>query len=293
MAGELILVATPIGNLGDLSARAEEVLRSVDAIACEDTRHTMKLLSAKGITGKRLLAVHDHNEGVAAPGIVALVERGERIALVTDAGTPAISDPGEKVVAAVIEAGLTVSAVPGPAAFVMALAISGLPTARFVFEGFLPPKGGARLTAIQAVASEPRTIVLYEAPHRIRDLLDGLVAACGPHRRVAVARELTKRFEQVVRGPVGEVAANLAEPQGEFVVVIEGRPPVAAGDPIEQRPQEITDEVARLRAAGLSLKDAAGIVAEQVGASRKHVYDLVVDTERLSRLMSGQNITEP
>ncbi len=293
MAGELILVATPIGNLGDLSARAEEVLRSVDAIACEDTRHTMKLLSAKGITGKRLLAVHDHNEGVAAPGIVALVERGERIALVTDAGTPAISDPGEKVVAAVIEAGLTVSAVPGPAAFVMALAISGLPTARFVFEGFLPPKGGARLTAIQAVASEPRTIVLYEAPHRIRDLLHGLVAACGPHRRVAVARELTKRFEQVVRGPVGEVAANLAEPQGEFVVVIEGRPPVAAGDPIEQRPQEITDEVARLRAAGLSLKDAAGIVAEQVGASRKHVYDLVVDTERLSRLMSGQNITEP
>jgi 16S rRNA (cytidine1402-2'-O)-methyltransferase len=291
VAGELILVATPIGNLGDLSARAEEVLRSVDAIACEDTRHTMKLLSAKGITGKRLLAVHDHNEGVAARGIVALVERGERIALVTDAGTPAISDPGEKVVAAVIEAGLAVSAVPGPAAFVMALAISGLPTARFVFEGFLPPKGGARRAAILAVASEPRTIVLYEAPHRIRDLLDGLVAACGPHRRVAVARELTKRFEQVVRGPVGEVAAALAEPQGEFVVVIEGRPAVEADDPIEQRPQEITDEVARLRAAGMSLKDAAGIVAEQVGASRKHVYDLVVGTT--NNPMSGQKITEP
>ncbi len=293
MAGELILVATPIGNLGDLSTRAEEVLRSVDAIACEDTRHTMKLLSAKGITGKRLLAVHDHNETVAAPGIVALVERGERIALVTDAGTPAISDPGEKVVAAVIAAGLPVSAVPGPAAFVMALAISGLSTTRFVFDGFLPPKGGARRAALQAVAAEQRTVVLYEAPHRIRDLLAGLAEACGPDRKVAVARELTKRFEEVVRGPVGQVALDLSEPQGEYVVVIEGRPAVAAGDPLEERPQEVTDEVARLRSTGLSLKDAAGIVAEQLGASRKHVYDLVVETERRNRLMSGQKITEP
>ncbi len=276
MAGELILISTPIGNLGDFSTRAEEVLRSVDAIACEDTRHTMKLLSAKGITGKRLLAVHDHNEGVAAPGIVALIERGERIALVTDAGTPAISDPGEKVVAAVIAAGLTVSAVPGPSAFVMALSISGLSTSKFVFEGFIPPKGSSRRNAIAAIASEPRTVVLYEAPHRVLNLLDALIEACGPERRVVLARELTKRFEQVVRGSLEEVRQNVGDPLGEYVVVLEGAPIAPQGDPLLDEPDVLLSKVRQLRADGLSLKAAAATVAEQHGLGTKQVYDLVV-----------------
>ena len=290
MAGELILVSTPIGNLGDFSTRAEEVLRSANAIACEDTRHTMKLLSAKGITGKRLLAVHDHNESVAAPGIVALIERGERIALVTDAGTPAISDPGEKVVAAVIAAGFTVSAIPGPTAFVMALSISGLSTNKFVFEGFLPPKGSSRRTAISALANEPRTVILYEAPHRMATLLDALLEACGPERRVVLARELTKRFEQVLRGTLEEVRQNLGDPLGEYVVVLEGAPSAPQGNPLLDEPDVLRSRVSQLRSEGLSLKAAAAAVAHQHGLGTKQVYDLVVSHR--DQPMSGQNITE-
>jgi 16S rRNA (cytidine1402-2'-O)-methyltransferase len=273
--GELILVATPIGNLGDLSARAEETLRTVDAIACEDTRHTLKLLSAKGIHGKRLLAVHEHNEANAAAGIVALVQRGERVALVTDAGTPGISDPGERVVAAVAAAGLLISAVPGPSAVVMALSLSGLPTERFVFEGFLPTKASARRTVLEELSTERRTVVLYEAPHRLTALLTQISETFGPTRKVAVCKELTKRFESVTRGTVEHVILNLPEPQGEYVLVIEG---AAAPEPasIEGREHSIKAEVAALRGEGMSLKDASVVIGEKFGVSRKRIYDIVV-----------------
>ena len=187
--GELILVATPIGNLGDLSPRAVEALQTADAIACEDTRHTRKLLSAHSITGKRLLAVHEHNEEAAADGIVSLLMRGETVALVTDAGTPGISDPGTRVVQAAVKAGLAVSCVPGPAAFVCALVVSGLPTERFVFDGFLPKKGTERRARIAALATETRTAILYESPHRIVDPLAELALELGARRQVSVSRE--------------------------------------------------------------------------------------------------------
>jgi 16S rRNA (cytidine1402-2'-O)-methyltransferase len=273
MSGELILVATPIGNLGDLSARAEEALRSADAIACEDTRHTLKLLSAKAIHGKRLLAVHEHNEMHAAAGIVALIERGERIALVTDAGTPGISDPGERVVAAVAEAGLLISAVPGPSAVVMAVSLSGLPTERFVFDGFLPTKASSRRAALEELATQWRTIVLYEAPHRLLTLLDELAEHCGAQRRIAVCKELTKKFEYVTRGTIDEVRAALAEPQGEYVVVIEGAQLTTVQLPDDET---VRLAVAQHRSDGASLKEASAEVAATFGLSRKAVYDLVI-----------------
>jgi 16S rRNA (cytidine1402-2'-O)-methyltransferase len=273
MSGELILVATPIGNLGDLSARAEEALRTADAIACEDTRHTLKLLSAKSIHGKRLLAVHEHNEMHAAAGIVALVERGERVALVTDAGTPGISDPGERVVAAVAAAGLAISAVPGPSAVVMALSLSGLPTERFLFEGFLPAKASSRQSVLHELAQQRRTVVLYEAPHRLLDLLVELADAFGPDRRVAVCKELTKRFERVIRGTVAEVQVAITEAQGEYVIVIEGASAKELAPPDDET---IRSAIAQHRADGASLKEASAEVAATFGMSRKAVYDLTI-----------------
>jgi 16S rRNA (cytidine1402-2'-O)-methyltransferase len=271
MPGELILVATPIGNLGDLSQRAEEVLREADAIACEDTRHTMKLLSAKGITGKRLLAVHEHNEHNAAAGIVALIERGERIALVTDAGTPGISDPGEVVVKAVIEAGWPVTGIPGPVAAILALTLSGLPADKFVFEGFLPIKAGNRRDRLAVLSADQRTFILYEAPHRMLDLLVDLVAVCGDERRLAVCRELTKRFEEIWRGTTGNALTAITEPKGEYVVVVAG---AAAKAVVERDDESIRNAVNALRGDGLSLKDSASAVATSMGIPRKRAYDL-------------------
>jgi 16S rRNA (cytidine1402-2'-O)-methyltransferase len=273
VSGELILVATPIGNLGDLSARAEEALRSADAIACEDTRHTLKLLSAKAIHGKRLLAVHEHNEMHAAAGIVALIQRGERIALVTDAGTPGISDPGERVVAAVAAAGFPVSAVPGPSAVVMALSLSGLPTERFVFEGFLPTKASSRQAVLQELAAQRRTVVLYEAPHRLLLLLTELAKYFGADRRIAVCKELTKRFERVTRGTVSEVQRELTEAQGEYVVIIEGASLTDVQLPSDE---VLLAAIDHARAGGVSLKEASAEVALAYGVSRKVLYDLAV-----------------
>ena len=273
--GELILVATPIGNLGDLSPRATEALRNADAIACEDTRHTRKLLSAQSITGKRLLAVHEHNEADAAQGIVALVARGQRVALVTDAGTPGISDPGTRVVAAVVAEGLAVSCIPGPVAFISALIISGLGTDRFVFEGFLPVKGHDRRRLLQAVAGEVRTTVLYESPHRILATLTDLHGVCGGDRRVSVSRELTKRFEQTWRGRLVDAVVAMGEPRGEYVVVIEGLPP----------PPEVEVDLehavrTHLATTSGSTRDVAGVVAATTGRPRKEVYDMVVAVKR-------------
>jgi 16S rRNA (cytidine1402-2'-O)-methyltransferase len=272
MAGELILVATPIGNLGDLSARAEDALRSADVIACEDTRHTLKLLSAKGITGKRLLAVHEHNERNAADGLLALIERGERVALVTDAGTPGISDPGQLVVEAIAAAGFPVIGIPGPAALILALTVSGLPTERFVFEGFLPSKGSSRTARLAELALEQRTWVLYEAPHRMVQLVNELVGAVGPDRRVSISRELTKRFETTWRGQVGDAQAALGEPQGEYVVVVAGASAVPRNE--AELDAVLREELAAALASGQSRKDAALLIAQRHGVGKKQVYDL-------------------
>jgi 16S rRNA (cytidine1402-2'-O)-methyltransferase len=289
MTGCLVLVATPIGNLSDLSPRAEQELRDADVIACEDTRHTRKLLSARNIEGKRLLAVHDHNEHAAAAGLVALIQGGQRVALVTDAGTPGISDPGERVVAAVAEAGYDIIGIPGPAAVIVALVVSGLPTERFVFEGFLPTKGSERKARLGEIATERRTIVLYEAPHRIVGLLTDLLSVGGPDRKVSVSRELTKKFESTWRGPLSEAVSQFPDPRGEFVVVLAGAQPVEvfADDAM------ILEALTTARATGMSNRDAIQFVSDSMHVIRKHVYDLATGAKLIRPGANGQNITEP
>jgi 16S rRNA (cytidine1402-2'-O)-methyltransferase len=267
-----VVVATPIGNLGDLSPRAAEALRSADVIACEDTRRTRKLLTAAGIAGKRLVAVHEHNEAAQSDALVERVRGGERVALVTDAGTPAVSDPGERVVAAVVAAGLPVEVVPGPSALLAALVVSGLPTERFAFEGFLPRKGAERADRLAAVASEPRTVVLYESPHRVEATLRDLAEACGGERRAAVARELTKLHEDVWRGALGDAADHVGEPRGEYVIVVEGAPPAPAAT--------AEDVVAALRHrldAGEDKKTAVAAVAAELDVPKRRVYAAALD----------------
>ncbi|HET7651457.1 MAG TPA: 16S rRNA (cytidine(1402)-2'-O)-methyltransferase, partial [Acidimicrobiales bacterium] len=224
--GALVLVGVPIGNLADMSPRATQALRDADVVACEDTRDTRKLLNLLDVGRKKLIAVHDHNEADMADTIVSLVADGQRVALVSDAGMPGISDPGEKLVAAVSAAGHDVEVVPGPSAAITALVVSGLPAGRFCFEGFLPRKGSGRTERLRHLATEPRTSILYEAPHRVAATVDDLVAACGADRPVALARELTKLFEEVWRGTLGELAEHLAvnERRGEYVLVLGGAP---------------------------------------------------------------------
>jgi 16S rRNA (cytidine1402-2'-O)-methyltransferase len=222
VTGRLVLVATPLGNLGDTSPRAVTTLAEADAVACEDTRHTGKLLTLLGVKAKKLIAVHEHNEASMVDAILERLAAGETVALVTDAGMPAVSDPGARIVRAAVDGGYTVSVVPGPSAGVAALAISGLPTDRWVFEGFLARKGSERTARLAAVASEERTVVLYEAPHRLVATLADLAAACGGERRVAVVRELTKMHEEVWRGTLGDAVAAHDGPRGEYVIVLEG-----------------------------------------------------------------------
>lgn len=218
----LVLVTTPIGNLGDITPRAWDVLRDADAIACEDTRVTRRLLDQGGITDKRLIACHDHNEQASAAGIVKLISDGATVALVSDAGTPAISDPGYRVVQAVIEAGLEVSAAPGVSSVIMALSISGLPTDRFTFIGFPPRKSGKRKALFETYASLPASLILMESPQRLSETLADAREVLGD-RRAALSLELTKRFERVWRGTLSELEARLSDPpKGEAVVVIEG-----------------------------------------------------------------------
>jgi 16S rRNA (cytidine1402-2'-O)-methyltransferase len=269
--GSLVLVGTPIGNLGDLSPRAVEELRTADVIAAEDTRRTRALLTHAGIpAGRRLRAVHARNEAAAAERIVGEIRGGNRVAVVTDAGMPGISDPGAQLVRACLGAGLPVEAVPGPSAALTAVVLSGLPSDRFVFEGFLPRKGRARADRIAALADEPRTTVLFEAPGRVRATLADLAAACGPHRPVAVARELTKVFEDVWRGTLAEAArhAERTEPRGEHVIVVGPAP--------ERAPPGDAEIEAAVRAAladGRSARDAASDVANALGVPRRRAYD--------------------
>ncbi len=268
----LWLVATPIGNRGDLPPRAIEVLRSVAAIACEDTRHSRPLLAAFGIE-RPLVAYHDHNEREATPQLVARLAAGESIALIADAGTPLVSDPGWRLVAAARAAGIRVSAVPGPCAAIVALTLSGLPTDRFAFEGFLPAKAAARRARLEALASESRTLVFYEARHRIVECLVDLASIFGGERRAAVARELTKLHESVYAGTLAElstrIAARAEDQLGEFVVVVEPLPEDAAADA-----RRLAEGRRLYRALAKDLKPsaAARIAADLSGAPRRALY---------------------
>ena len=270
MSGMLYLVGTPIGNLGDFSPRAAEILAAVDFIAAEDTRVSLKLLSHLGIK-KPLVSYYEHNRRRSGPEIVARLLGGESCALVTDAGMPAISDPGEELVRLCAESGVMVVAVPGPSAVVTALALSGLPTGRFCFEGFLSTAKKSRREHLEAVRGESRTMVFYEAPHKLRDTLADMLAAWGD-REIALCRELTKLHEEVIRTTLSQAAAYYAEtaPRGEFVLVIRGAAPAAARS---VSLEEALEQVAELQAGGMSRKDAARQVAEATGLSRKAIYD--------------------
>lgn len=269
----MVLVATPIGNLGDLSSRAVHELGTADLIACEDTRRTGRLLSLAGIERRPLLRLDDHTETARTAEVMARIERGERVVLVSDAGMPGISDPGERLVAAVASGGYTVEVVPGPSAVVTALAGSGLPTHRFCFEGFLPRRRGERMARLGGLAAEPRTMVFYESPHRLAATLADLAAAFGADRPVVVARELTKLHEQWWRGGVGQAAAWALEasPRGELVIVIQGAPPAP-----EPRAGDLEAVIAARLAQGSSVKEVAVEVAGQFGVSRREGYAIAV-----------------
>lgn len=272
--GRLVLVGTPIGNMGDMAPRAVDALATADTIVCEDTRRSRALLSHLGVPGgRRLLAVHDHNEAASVADVLARLDRGERVAVVTDAGMPGVSDPGERLVAAAAAAGHPVEVVPGPSALIAALVMSGLSTGRFCFEGFLPRKGGARSQRLAEVAAEPRTVVLFEAPHRVRQTVSDLEAAAGGLRRVAVARELTKLHEEIWRGTLAGAVDHLAatDPRGEYVLVLDGAPP--------PDPPEETDVETALRArlaAGADKKSAVANVAKALGVPKRVVYDVAL-----------------
>lgn len=274
MSGTLYLVPTPIGNLGDISARMADTLAEVDFIAAEDTRVSLKLLNHLGVK-KPLVSYYRHNTEAAGRAILERILAGEDCALVTDAGMPAISDPGEDLVALCAESGVNVVAIPGPCALVTALAASGLPTARFTFEGFLPMNKKNRKAQLLSLAGEERTMVFYEAPHKLSATLADLAGAFGPERRVSLCRELSKLHEEVVRTTLGEAAEKYAAepPRGEFVLVVEGAPPAAAA--------EITLEqglalVEKYREEGLSLKEASRRAAGETGLNRKALYDLAL-----------------
>ena len=270
MSGTLYLVATPIGNLGDFSPRAVETLEAVDFIAAEDTRVSVKLLNHLEIKTP-VVSYHEHNHVSAGQTILQRLLAGESCALVTDAGTPAISDPGEDLVRLCAESGVEVLSIPGCCAAVNALAVSGLPTGRFTFEGFLTVNKKSRREHLDSLKNEERTMIFHEAPHKLRTTLDDLCAAFGPDRRVALCRELTKLHEETRRCTLGEAVAWYAEnsPKGEYVLV------VAGAQPVQDAAVTLEDGVAQvlaLREGGMRLKDAAREVAEHTGLSKNELY---------------------
>ena len=270
MSGTLYLVATPIGNLGDLSPRAVETLEAVDFIAAEDTRVSVKLLNHFSIK-KPLVSYHAHNHVTAGQAILARLLAGESCALVTDAGTPAISDPGEDLVRLCAENGVEVLSIPGCCAAVNALAVSGLPTGRFTFEGFLTVNKKSRRERLDSLKTEERTMIFHEAPHKLRTTLEDLCAAFGPERRVALCRELTKLHEETIRTTLEQAVEFYTEnaPKGEYVLV------VAGAEPVQAAAVTLEDGVAQvlaLKRQGIRLKDAAREVAEHTGLSKNELY---------------------
>ena len=277
--GSLVLVATPIGNLGDLSPRALSALESADLICCEDTRRTRTLLSAMDLRAAgRLVSLHEHNERDRTAALLDAVAQGKAVVVVSDAGTPGISDPGSRLVKAALDAGLHVSTVPGPSAVLAALVISGLTTDRFVMEGFLPRRGPERTKQIASLRGEERTCVLFESPRRLRATLVELAEALGDSRQAVVARELTKIHEETLRGSLAELARNLegVEVRGEVVLLLAGAEPLE-GAVIDD--EAILSAVRRARENGASLRDAAAMVAEALGVQRRRVYELALSEE--------------
>ena len=272
MSGKLYLVPTPIGNLGDISRRMADTMAGADFLAAEDTRVTVKLLNHLGLK-KPMVSYHRHNCSTAGPAIVDRLLAGESCALVTDAGTPAISDPGEDLVALCAQHDIPVEAVPGPCALICALSVSGLPTARFTFAGFLPQNQKNRRSHLDSLKGEQRTMVFYEAPHKLEDTLEDFVAVFGAERRIALCRELTKLHEEVVRTTVGQALADCATrpPRGEYVLVVEGAPEAPAQ---EADPQAALERVAQLRGEGLSLKEACAKAGEEFGIKKRQLYDM-------------------
>ena len=270
MAGTLYLVPTPIGNLGDISQRMAQTLAEADFIAAEDTRVSIKLLNHLGLK-KPMLTYHRHNTETGGQAVLDRLLAGENCALVTDAGMPAISDPGEELVARCAQQGIPVVTIPGPCALVTALAASGQPTGRFTFEGFLAMNKKNRRAHLDALREEERTMIFYEAPHKLQATLKDLCQTFGPDRRVALCRELTKLHEETVRTTLGEAAAYYQEntPKGEYVLVVAGSPPrETAAVTLE----EGTEQVLRLVAQGIRLKDAAREVSAHTGLSKNELY---------------------
>lgn len=270
----IILAGTPIGNLGDASTRLVETLRDASVVACEDTRTTARLLTLLGIEERpRLVALHEHNEEAVSRDLVELARETD-VVVVTDAGMPAVSDPGYRIVALAAEAGVDVTSVPGPTAVITALAVSGLPTDRFAFDGFVPRKEGERRRALDGLARESRTVVLFESPHRLAVTLADMAAAWTdePDRRVVVCRELTKLHEEVRRGTASELAAWAADGvRGEIVIVVAPAAPVVAD------PESAGERVRALVADGVRLKEAAARVAAETGLSKRDLYEAGLD----------------
>ncbi|MFB9731001.1 16S rRNA (cytidine(1402)-2'-O)-methyltransferase [Ornithinimicrobium kibberense] len=267
----LVLAATPIGDARDASPRLLEELAGADVVAAEDTRRLRRLTERLGIeVGGQVVSYHEHNEGTKTPELVARVAGGSRVVLVTDAGMPSVSDPGYRLVSACVEADLPVTCVPGPSAVLMSLAVSGLPVDRFCFEGFLPRKAGERARALQALAEEPRTMVFFEAPHRLAATLTTMAEVLGPDRPAAVCRELTKTYEEVRRGGLAELAGWAEEGvRGEITVVVSGADPAATAVGVDQAVAQV---LARVE-GGERLKTVCREVAARTGLSAKVLYD--------------------
>lgn len=270
----LYLVGTPIGNRGDISLRAKEVLESVDIVACEDTRNTGLLLHSYGITNK-LMSYHEHNKASRGPKLIEILRDGADVALVSDAGMPSINDPGEDLVRLAIEADIPVTAVPGPVAAITALVLSGLDTTAFHYEGFLPAQSGPRRKRIEELKKYNETIIIYEAPHRLMKLIDGLIEAGFGECRAAFCRELTKKYEQVLRMTVSEAAVyfETTEPRGEFAICLD-----ASGVHEENEEEMDIDSYIRQRVSeGISTKNIAREVAEATCRNKKEIYDYIVN----------------
>ena len=267
-AGVLYVVATPIGNLADLGQRAKAVLGDVDVVVAEDTRHTGRLLAHHGLPA-RLESLHEHNERRRAPDILARLLAGASFALVSDAGTPLVSDPGYVLVRGAAEAGVPVVPIPGPSAFLCALSVSGLPLERFAFEGFLPAARGPRAARLEALADDPRTLVFHEAPHRVAACLEAMCAAFGGGRRVVVARELTKRYESILRTTLAEAVSRIGTPRGEYVLVVAGRERTREIPAVAERTLEVLLEA-------LPLRQAVDLAARATGVPRKRMYRLAL-----------------
>ena len=272
--GKLLVVGTPIGNLADFSDRGKAALSSADVIICEDSRRSGRLLQQLGLPKRPFLVANEHTEARVAADVIRRIQTGERFALITDAGMPGVSDPGQRLIQQAIRNGCLVEVVPGPTAVISALVLSGLSSSRFSFEGFLARKGKERATQLDEIAQSSRTVVFYESPKRIKATLRDLERHCGPEHQIALARELTKLHEQVVRGSIVELIQHFSEtePRGEFVVVVAGREPAA----------EATDDelVVLLQAeldSGLSRRDAVVTVVASTGVGKNRVYRLLTD----------------